>query len=504
MSAKTTIQMGKNLMMNILSFIINVVVGLWLVPYLIDHIGVAAYGLVPLSMIFTDYMSVINVSVNTAVSRFYLIEVQKKNWRAASSVFSTALFSMLALILLQAPILTLISINVQHIVDVPTDLLHDAIWLFGLTFSGYLISLISSILNTSMYANNRLDLSRLIDIVRIVVRVGGIIVLFSFWRVSLISVGIASLIAAICVLLLSFYWNRKLTPNVKINVSLFDIKRIKGVFFMGGWLIINQVGYLLFLKIDIFLVNKILGAESGGIYAAVAQWNGLIRTFAGILSGVFAPVIMIQYAHNAFDKVISYTKFSIKYLTLIMVLVCGLIAGFGKPLLFLWLGDEFSSHADVLAAMILPLAFAMGSQSALAVNKAYNKVKIPGIMTLIIGFLNLITSYLLLFYGYGFMGIALSGSIWLLLKNSIFTPIYAAHIMKINLFTFIRYLPVNIMFITAIYITCKLICRFFLISSWGKLILSIFIMTTLYCIVLWFFIIPQQEQQQLKNILKKR
>lgn len=495
--------MKKNLAMNIISFVTNVLIGLWLVPYLIRYLGVAAYGLVPLAMILTDYMNVINLSINGSVARFYVLEVQAGNWKAASSVFSTAFFGMVFLILLQIPILGTIVANVSSIVTVPTGLITDAVVLFGFTFGGYLTSLLSSILNSSMYALNRLDLSQTVSILRIIVRITIIIVLFNIHDVSLVSVGIANFTAAIAVFIFSFYWNRKLAPEVKIGFSFFDAKRLKGIFSMGGWLIVNQIGYLLFLKIDIFLINKLMGASQAGEYAALVQWNGLIRTFAGILSGIFAPVIMIYYARKEIEKVISYTEFSIRYLTIFLVLVCGIISGFAQPILSLWLGDSFANKSNVLSAMLMPLAFAMSTQSVLSVNRAYNKVMIPALVTVGMGVMNFVTSYLLIIHGYGFMGVALSGSIWLFMKNVIFTPIYGAYIMEIPYITLMKSLPVNLVLIVLIYLVSHYTCSFMHIESWVSLMIYSSIVTAFFTGIIYFFLISKKDKLLLIKLVKR-
>ena len=62
-------QLPKNLIANILYFLINVAIGLYLVPYFISTLGVAAYGLIPLATSFTGYVGILVQSINTAVTR---------------------------------------------------------------------------------------------------------------------------------------------------------------------------------------------------------------------------------------------------------------------------------------------------------------------------------------------------------------------------------------------------------------------------------------------------
>ena len=74
-------QVPKNLFVNILSFVSSILIGLWLTPYMIGHLGLAAYGLIPLAMFFSQYIGVILNAINMSINRFLLITLQKKEDR---------------------------------------------------------------------------------------------------------------------------------------------------------------------------------------------------------------------------------------------------------------------------------------------------------------------------------------------------------------------------------------------------------------------------------------
>jgi hypothetical protein len=51
------VQFPRNLAANIAYFLVNIVIGVLLVPYFIDTLGVAAYGLIPLATSITGYVA---------------------------------------------------------------------------------------------------------------------------------------------------------------------------------------------------------------------------------------------------------------------------------------------------------------------------------------------------------------------------------------------------------------------------------------------------------------
>jgi len=63
-------QFPRNLTANIAYFLVNIVIGVRLVPYFINTLGVAAYGIIPLATSITGYVAIVVQSLNTAVTRF--------------------------------------------------------------------------------------------------------------------------------------------------------------------------------------------------------------------------------------------------------------------------------------------------------------------------------------------------------------------------------------------------------------------------------------------------
>ena len=87
----TMTQVQKNLMLNILNLVCNVIVGLYYTPYLVRSLGVVAYGIVPLALIVNQFIVVVTGALTSALTRFYSIELQKKEYERASRSLSTSL-----------------------------------------------------------------------------------------------------------------------------------------------------------------------------------------------------------------------------------------------------------------------------------------------------------------------------------------------------------------------------------------------------------------------------
>jgi len=83
-------QLPRNALMKGFSFVSALIVGLWLVPYLVRQMGTAAYGLVPLAGLLTQYVGIISNCLAQSVTRFLTIELQKDGGRP-NVVFNSAI-----------------------------------------------------------------------------------------------------------------------------------------------------------------------------------------------------------------------------------------------------------------------------------------------------------------------------------------------------------------------------------------------------------------------------
>src|ERR1043166_2692347 len=86
-----------NLAANVGYLGLSMLVGVWYVPFLVRHLGAAAYGLIPLATTITSYLSLITLGLNSAVGRSLTIALEEQDHRKANLIFNTSLWGSLAL-----------------------------------------------------------------------------------------------------------------------------------------------------------------------------------------------------------------------------------------------------------------------------------------------------------------------------------------------------------------------------------------------------------------------
>jgi membrane protein EpsK len=168
---------------------------------------------------------------------------------------------------------------------------------------------------------------------------------------------------------------------------------------------------------------------------------------------------------------------------------------FSSALLNLWLGESFSGLAPLMVIMLCHLVINVGALPLFNIQVAMNKVRVPALVTLFMGILNLLLAISFVKYlHWGIYGVAIAGAIVLTAKNALFTPVYAARILREPWHTFVR--P----YLSALGLVIGLTTIGFVINdyaapeTWLRLALISIGMGSIGLAAAWF-IIPQSDRR---------
>ena len=497
-------QLPVNATFQSMAFLIRVGVGIWLVPYLVDHLGTAAYGLIPIAALMTQYASLISNSISVALNRYLTMALHQGDPDDANRVYSTAFFTFLTVGALQAPLFALAIAHAGKLVNIPDELYRDAQLLLVFSAAAFIVNLMASVYTVPMYAFNRLDISRGIDMARILLRLVGIVAIFGTMGPALKYVGYVDLGIALICLFLQRSASRRLAPALAIRPRFFEWPKVRQVSGLSGWLLVNQVGSLLFLQMDVWVCNRFVDPASAGQYAALLHWPSLLRQGGLTLASVVAPMIMIYYTRNEMEQLVRLSTASVRILSLAISVAVVILCTLSGPLLGLWLGDAYMELAPLMMVMLLHLAVNVGVTPLFNVQVAVQKVKLPAVVTLVGGIANLmIAIYLARYMGWGLYGVAAAGAIVLTAKNFLFTTLYAAYILQLPWLTFMR--PC----ISAFYCTVALgamgygIVRVAAPESLAALVLTALAMGLAGVVMSWF-LLPGCNRNQLYDMMRSR
>jgi membrane protein EpsK len=276
----------------------QVLVNLWLTPFLIGHLGIAAFGMIQLVITVVSYISILTTALDSALSRFVGIDLGRWDVSAANKTFNSAMFGLLGIITALSPVIIIVSIYFSSIFGASPGWERDSSWLFLLVASSFLITVLGGCFSVSCLIHSRFLSINIVNLMGIVTRVGLILALYSALPGRLWYVGGASLTAAVVVLAGFVYLWRRLTPELHISLAAFDRVQLGAMASMSSWMMVNMVGAALLGRVDLLVINAFYGSAITGGYASVAQFAMFMEYLVTAASGVVRPIILIKYAQG--------------------------------------------------------------------------------------------------------------------------------------------------------------------------------------------------------------
>lgn len=494
-----------NLIYNAITFVINALIGLVLPSFLIKELGISTYSLIPISMSITSFMVVFTIAINGTLSRFLSVDLEN-NEKNVNKTFVTSFYLLIGIFMFFLPLIVYFLIFPQRFLDINPKDIHDAQLLFIYTITAFITNSFGSLFNSIPYVKNRIDLRNIALIISKLGVVVVIIILFFAKYINIQAYGIAVFVATILSFIYSFKTAKKLYPTLTLKFKYFDKNQLNRISKLGFWLIISQIGVVLFLQTDIVIVNKLLGAKLSGVFGTLVQWSFLVRTMVGMVGGVIGPIILRLYAKNQIKQLIKLTTFSIKVLGIFASIIVMSIVHFSNEILKIWIGSEFQIYSIFLVLIVFHLGYNTAYSSIINLNIAYNKAKIPAIITVFTGLLNIILGYMLIFYyNFNLYGIVWAGFISLTLKNLIFTPLYVSYIMKIPKSTFYKpIIPSLVITIFGMFLYKIFPPHYLLINNYFSLAVYMGLFVFVLSSISWFFFITNEERKKIINIVSSK
>jgi O-antigen/teichoic acid export membrane protein len=483
----------------------SAVANLWLTPFLIGHLGLAAFGMIPLATTITAYMAVLTNALESALSRFLVIDLEQGDVRAANRTFNTTLFALVGIMLALSPMVLGISLAFPTLFNVPPGWEVDASLLFALVALTSFVTVVGSSFAVSPFIHSQFLMSNTVNFAGLLARIGLIVLLFSLLPARLWYAGGGALFAALITLSgFVFLW-RRLTPELHVQITAFDRSQLRSLMGMGGWVMVNTLGAMLLARVDLLVVNVFFGAALTGGYGSVVQFSILIDYLGNAAAAVLRPIILIKYAQQDLTGLQHLARQSVKLLGLALALPVGLLCGLSRPLLGVWLGSDYQFLSVLLVIIVCHLSLNLSVRPLFYVQTAYNKIRWPGIATLLSGGLSLGLAVLMAKWGgWGAAGVALAVAVAWTAKNALYVPIYTAHIMELAWWFF---LPTSIPIVTATLIVGIGAYGLTLVrmpNNWLELAGSVVIISLLYAAGAWVVGLSRADRELLRSLLPSR
>jgi len=494
-----------NLISTSIAFIVQFGVNFFLTPYIINSLGSEAYSYIPIANNFVGYTNIITVAFYSMTGRFVSIEYNQKKYSEATKYFNSALISNCFLVLILVFPALVFTVEIEHIINVPVEFVSDVKLTFGLSFANMLLTLSAAAFGSVYYVTNRLDINAKRNIEGNILRAIILIGMFSLLPVKIYYLNATILLVGIYLVCMNIYYTRKLMPEIRVNFRASSLSAIKTMLSSGIWNSLNQASNIMLTTLDLFLANLFAGSYAAGLYSVSKTVPNFILSIITMLVGVFVPQLTIYFAKQKKRQLNKMLSYSIRFMGVVCSFPIGFLIIFGKDFFQLWVPTQNSSYLHILSILtLIPLAISCCTEVVYNIFTIVNKLKVPAFVLFGLGILNTIGVLVLLnFTSLGVIAIPIVAIIVSVLRNLIFTPIYASRFCLSISNSYIYIAIARGLLCTLIMVIISMLYRKFIYfaNTWSLFILAAIVCSICAAAVNFFVIFDKDERREFSRSL---
>ncbi len=464
-----------NLISSLVVFAANLVIQFFFSPYIVRELGAEANGFITLANNFITYASILTSALNSMSGRFISMAYHRKDLEMSNRYYTASFASgFFAVGILIIPVAFII-VYLEKLLNIPASMTNEVKLLFSLVFLNFFLITAFTPWAAATYVTNTLYLKSLRTMESQIIKVAVITVLFLFFSPSVVYVGIASLLATVFVTVSSFFFKRRLLPEIRAQKNFFRFKDCLHLFLSGIWNTVNQTGNMLSGGLDLLISNLFLGYGEMGLLSIAKGISGVISNLSATLTGIFAPQITMKYAAGKSDQIPPILKRGCRICSLLTAVPVGGFLALGREFFSLWMPGEDSRLLYILTSLsCVHFAFTAGTQCLINVFSATNRLKLSSLSVLSSGLLG--TAAALIFIelspSLGMYAVAGISGAFIFLRTVFFVIPFSAKYLNMPAKTFFPEIYISFFCTACVFLSGLVFKALISPKDWVSLILS--------------------------------
>jgi len=415
---------------------INVIVGIFLSPFILHHLGDAAFGIWVLIFSVTGYYGLFDLGIRSSIIRYVSKYTATDDRERLTQFVNTAIFSYSCIGAVSMVLTAAVSSSVEHVFKIPPEMHSQArilLLMVGASVSlGFPLGVFGGMLEglqrfyilnwTSIGAT----LARAALIVYFLHRGYGLI------TVALLTVGlpmISSVLRGIIVF--------RLCP-VPLGLQYVDRASFRHMANYGGTTFLVLVASRLRFRTDELVLGTMMSTVAVTWFNIGARIIDYAHEFVSSLAQVFVPMSSQSEATGNLDRVRKIYIAGNRVCAFLTFPITAILIVFGKHIIRVWVGARYVPHSyPVLVVMMIPFAFMLAQAASTRVLFGLGTHQTMAAVTVIEGAANLILSIALV-PPLGIVGDALGTAIPLSFTCLVFLPRHMKKQIGVPVGTFLR------------------------------------------------------------------
>lgn len=430
------VQIVKNVSSSWIALGVNVLVGIFLSPFILHRLGDAAFGIWVLIFSITGYYGLFDLGIRSSLVRYVSKAKANNDIAYASRIVSTSLFAYTCVGTAAFLTTVFVSTYVDTFFRVPIEFHSTARWLLLMVGSAVALGFPLGVSGGVLEGLQRFDVMNLTNIASTLLRAALIVLAlahgYGLLTVALITVGlpiVSSMTRSVVAL--------RLLP-VRIGLRHLSRDTFREIANYSGFSFVAIVSTRLRFKSDEIIIGKFLSA------VAITNFNigGRIVDYAEEVVESFAQIFVPMSSHSDatgdIDRLRKIFVAGNRVCAFITFPICAILVVLGKSVIEAWVGARYVAQSyPVLLLMLLPSTLMMAQGASTRVLFGMAQHKVLSIVTFVEGVVNILLSVILV-RPYGIVGDAVGTAIPLTATMVFFLPGHVCRKLQIPVRTYLR------------------------------------------------------------------
>lgn len=503
-------QIKKGAFLNYITIFLTNVVGLFLTPFILNHIGKSEYGIYTAIGALVGTISVLDLGLNNTIIRFVAKYKAEKDKPGEENFLAT---TMIIYTVISVTIIIIGLVFYGHIDTYFTKMNPDEIkiakTIFVLLIFNLAINLPGGSLRGICFGYEDFVFPKTVNIIRYLLRTITVVSVLILGGKAISLVIIDTVFNILIILIGIYYVFFKL--KVRFKLHEFKLKYVKQIFGYSLWIFVFAIVGMLQWKAGHWILGRIALPEVLAIYGIGIVLGTYYGAFSTAISSVFLPRATKMTVGNASGEELTSMMIKIGRISFVILMyILGAFSLFGKQFVYLWVGKELGidgSHETWLIAFLIMIAYTLPLVQGFgnSILEAKNKLSFKAILYLsflIFG----VTLGAFLAKQYGALGMIL-GTVtgWLIVQNVM--NFYYHKIIGLNILRFFKELFNK----TALTVITIIVLGYFVNyipgSGWLNFIIKAITYSAIYGFLIYNFGLIKFEKELFKSsfssVLKK-
>jgi O-antigen/teichoic acid export membrane protein len=435
-TANAAMRLVRNTLVNGLGSVIGILVGLMLTPFMIDRLGLTAYGVWSLALTLTfsgGYGALADLGVEAATVRFVAEATAEDDLDAVSRTVSTTLLVLCVIACVVAPAAVALAHPLVSLFGVSHHLRGAADLCFALVGAQLAFELPARAFVAVLEGTQRFAVFQAVELGRALLQAAlYVLVLLEGWGLGML--GGALMASSLCMLVSYWLLAHRAVPGLRVNPLHARRAELRRIVRFGGGVFTVRLLSTVYHQMDKVIVGIVLGSAPVALYEIANKVSLAAGTMSSVSVSAVVPAAAFARRNAAVVRDMFVRGSCYATAASLPFAVAGFI--FAKPLLVSWIGPQ---AAPAVAAARLFLAYeALQTVQNVASTMVFGigRIRVPLAVGTVATLANLGLSILLV-HTIGFAGVIVGT----LIANGLAWPVmlhYYLHVFDTSLAVWLR------------------------------------------------------------------